>query len=83
LYFIVFGFYKLSACGEIEMAKQQWQRDYDILKAELDGLCLTTNNYVGLGPTVGLFDLYKKIGRKAEQISKLIEDNREAWEKVP
>ncbi|QWT20744.1 hypothetical protein KPL74_01750 [Bacillus sp. NP157] len=57
------------------MTKPQWQIDVEQKQRELQDLLDATKAYVGKDPSVGLYDLYVKIGKKAEEISYLYQKN--------
>lgn len=57
------------------MSRPQWLDDVEIAKAHLKDLLDAAHTYAGKGETIGLYDLYIKIGRQAEAIAKIYQDN--------
>lgn len=57
------------------MSKPAWQLEVERMQVQLKGYLDATDSYANKQPSVGLYDLYVKIGKLAGEISALIDEN--------
>ena len=57
------------------MSKPQWKIDVEQKEAELQDLFRTAHTYAGDAPSVGLYDVYVRIGKKVQEITDLCHAN--------